>query len=55
MGSWLKRKAPHLLDAAGHLLPDRGGLGILKNLLEKDEVMSPEDKEHLLMMMPSGC
>ena len=51
LGSWLKGKAPHILDTVGDLLPDRGGLGILKNLLEKDEVMSPEDKEQLQMMI----
>ena len=50
LGSWLKGKAPHILDTACDLLPDRGGLGILKNLLEKDEVMSPQDKEQLQMM-----
>ena len=51
LGSWLKGKAPHILDTACGLLPDRGGLGILKNLLEKDEVISPQDKEQLEMMI----
>ena len=51
LGSWLKGKAPHILDTVGDLLPDRGGLGILKNLLEKDEVMSPQDKEQLQIMI----
>ena len=45
LGSWLKGKAPHILDTVGDLLPDRGGLGILKNLLEKNEVISPQDKK----------
>jgi hypothetical protein len=51
LGTWIKRKAPHLLNAVGDLLPDQGGLGILKNLLEKDEVMSPQDKEQLQIMI----
>jgi hypothetical protein len=51
LGSWLKGKAPHLLDAVGDLLPDQGGLGVLKRILDKDDELSPEDKEHLRMMM----
>ena len=51
LGSWLKGKAPHLLDAVGDLLPNQGGLGVLKRILDKDEQLSPEDKEHLQMMM----
>jgi hypothetical protein len=47
----MKGKAPHLLDAVGHLLPDQGGLGMLKRILDKDDALSPEDKEHLRMMM----
>ena len=51
LGSWLKGKAPHLLDAVGDLLPDQGGLGVLKRILDKDDELSPGDKEHLRMMM----
>ena len=51
LGSWLKGKAPHLLDAVGDLLPDQGGLGVLKRILDRDDELSPEDKEHLRMMM----
>ena len=51
LGSWLKGKAPHLLDAVGDLLPDQGGLGVLKRILDKDDELSPEDKEHLQAMM----
>jgi hypothetical protein len=51
LGSWLKGKAPHILDTVGDLLPDQGGLGILKKILDQDDVMSPQDKEHLQMMI----
>jgi hypothetical protein len=51
LGTWIKRKAPHLLNAVGDLLPDQGGLGVLKRILDKDDELSPEDKEHLRMMM----
>ena len=36
LGEWLKEKAPGVLRLVGDLLPDQGGLGIVKNLLEKE-------------------
>ena len=33
LGKWLKSKAPNVLDVVGDLLPDSGGLGIVKNLI----------------------
>ena len=33
LGKWLKEKAPDVLDTVGDLLPDSGGLGVVKNLL----------------------
>ena len=33
LGKWLKSKAPNVLDVVGDLLPDQGGLGIVKNLI----------------------
>ena len=33
LGDWLKEKAPGILDTVGDLLPNQGGLGIVKNLL----------------------
>jgi hypothetical protein len=43
LGKWLKEKAPSILDTVGDLLPDQGGLGIVKNLLEKEPSISPEE------------
>lgn len=37
LGEWLKIKAPGVLSLVGDLLPDQGGLGIVKNLLEKEK------------------
>ena len=51
LGSWLAGKAPHLLEAVGHLRPDQGGLGVLKRILDKDEQLSAVDKEQLQMMI----
>tara|TARA_R110002050_G_scaffold45836_4_gene108212 strand:- start:10 stop:450 length:441 start_codon:yes stop_codon:yes gene_type:complete len=42
LGKWLKEKAPHLLDLVGDLLPDSGGLGIVKNLISKEDVSQEE-------------
>ena len=36
LGKWLKSKAPNVLNVVGNLLPDSGGLGIVKNLIDKD-------------------
>ena len=33
LGQWLKEKAPDVLDTVGDLLPDSGGLGVVRNLL----------------------
>ena len=40
LGKWLKSKAPNVLDVVGDLLPDQGGLGIVKNLIEKADMGS---------------
>ncbi len=44
IGQWLKDKAPKVLDIVGDLLPDKGALGIIKNLINSDPGLSPEDK-----------
>tara|TARA_R100000951_G_scaffold88730_1_gene76809 strand:- start:1887 stop:2333 length:447 start_codon:yes stop_codon:yes gene_type:complete len=49
LGKFLGNTAPHILDIAGDLLPDAGVLGIVKNLVEKDEKISPEDKKEALV------
>lgn len=43
LGSWLRDKAPGILDTVGDLLPDSGGLGVVKNLLDKDPDIDPEE------------
>ena len=43
LGKWLKSKAPNVLDVVGDLLPDSGGLGIVKNLIEKDSDVDTEE------------
>ena len=48
LGAWLKEKAPSVLDTVGDLLPDQGGLGIVKNLLDRDPDISPEEAKAIL-------
>lgn len=36
LGTWMLKKAPKVLDVVGHMLPDRGMLGIVKNLLHNE-------------------
>ena len=43
LGEWLKEKAPRVLEVAGDMLPDRGMLGVVKNLLDKEPGISPEE------------
>tara|TARA_R110000851_G_scaffold23024_3_gene67817 strand:+ start:1006 stop:1464 length:459 start_codon:yes stop_codon:yes gene_type:complete len=44
LGKFLSKVAPGILSVAGDLLPDAGVLGVVKNLIKKDEDISPEDR-----------
>jgi len=44
VGKFLNEKAPKMLDTIGDVLPDRGVLGIVKNLISSSDELSPEDK-----------
>ena len=48
LGKWLKYKAPSILDTVGDLLPDSGGLGVVKNLLDKETSVDPEEAKAVL-------
>jgi hypothetical protein len=43
LGAWLKEKAPGVLETVGDLLPNKGALGVVKNLLDKEPNVSPEE------------
>ena len=51
VGKFLKEKAPGILDQVGDVLPDKGVLGIIKNLIDKDEKMLPQDKETAMALL----
>jgi hypothetical protein len=44
LGQFLAVKAPKVLGVIGDVLPDRGVLGIVKNLIDKDPDIPAEDK-----------
>ena len=48
MGRWLKSRAPKVLDTVADLLPDRGGLGMVKNLLDMESTIDPEEARAIL-------
>lgn len=47
VGKLLKEKAPQVLALAGNLLPDKGLLGIVKNLVRDDKTLTSEEKTQL--------
>ena len=40
--------APQVLDVVGDVLPDKGGLGIVKNIIQKDDTIDAAHKVELL-------
>ena len=48
LGSWLKKAAPGVLDKVADLLPDQGGLGIVKNLLDNEPRVDPVEAKAML-------
>jgi len=47
IGKFLKNKAPNILDIVGDILPTSGTLGIVKNLINKDDTIDAETKKEL--------
>lgn len=45
VGKFLLQKLPNL---AGDILPDKGVLGIVKNLIDSDDSLTPEERKSLL-------
>lgn len=48
LGSWLADKAPGILSVVGDLLPDKGALGIVKNLIDKDPAVDSEEAQRMI-------
>ena len=47
LGKLLAEKAPKVLDIVGDLLPDKGVMGVVKNLIDSDPDLTPEEKAQL--------
>ena len=48
LGKWLAEKAPGILNVVGELLPDSGALGVVKNLIDKDDSIDPEEAQRII-------
>ena len=51
IGIFLKTKAPMLLKKIGEVLPDKGGLGVVKNLISSDTKIKAIDKEEAMKLI----
>ena len=53
VGKFLSKAAPGILGTVGDVLPDQGLLGVVKNLIQKEDpvVLPPEDKEKALKLL----
>ena len=51
VGKFLLGSGSAIVDTVGDLLPNSGVLGIVKNLIDKDEVLPPEDKEKAMKLL----
>ena len=51
IGIFLKAKAPALLKKIGEILPEKGGLGIVKNLISSDTKIKAIDKEEAMKLI----
>jgi len=48
LGAWLANKAPDILGVVGDLLPDKGALGIVKNLIDKDPTIDSGEAQKMI-------
>jgi hypothetical protein len=51
VGKFLSNVAPNIVGGVGDVLPNSGVLGIVKNLISKDETIKVEDKEKALKLL----
>jgi len=51
IGAFLSSKAPQVLNAIGDVLPDKGTLGIVKNIITSDNSIEPQDKEMAMKLL----
>jgi len=51
VGKFLTTKGGHIVSALGESIPDKGVLGLVKNLIDSDKAMTPQDKETALQLL----
>ena len=51
IGAFLASKAPKVLAAIGDVLPDQGGLGVVKNIISSDTKIKAVDKEEAMRLI----
>tara|TARA_Y100000004_G_scaffold174543_1_gene213352 strand:- start:60 stop:482 length:423 start_codon:yes stop_codon:yes gene_type:complete len=51
VGKFLLDKGSNLFNVVGDVLPDNGVLGVVKNLIDKDDTMLQQDKETALELI----
>jgi hypothetical protein len=51
VGKFLSGAGSNIIDSLGDVLPDKGVFGLVKNLIKKDPVLPPEDKEKALALL----
>lgn len=51
VGQFLAKSAPGILGTVGEILPDSGVLGVVKNLISKEESLPAEDKEKAMKLL----
>ena len=51
LGQFLSSKGSDIVNLVGDTLPNQGLLGVLKNVISKDDALPPEDKEKALKLL----
>lgn len=51
VGKFLLGAGSGIVDTVGDLLPNSGVLGVVKNLIDKDPTLAPEDKEKAMKLL----
>ena len=51
VGAFLQSVAPNIIDVVGDVLPSNGALGIVKNLIQKDDKLTANEKAEALRLL----
>lgn len=51
VGAFLQSVAPNIIDVVGDVLPSNGALGIVKNLIQKDDKLTANQKVEALRLL----